>query len=177
MSPVNMKVAFAQVASTFEIDTTLEKIVRCITEAKPAHLIVFPEATIGGYPKYHNFGTSLGERTPEGREMFQNYVNGSITVPGPEIDKLASFSQKANMSLVMGVIEKSTESATLYCTAVYIDPVKGYVGKHRKLQPTGFERVIWGQGDGSTLDVFEPSNIPGVIVSAAICWENYMRRM
>ena len=88
--------------------------------------------------------------------------------------KYPELAGKAGIFTVIGVIEKSMESGTLYCTAVYIDPEKGYVGKHRKLMPTGSERLIWGQGDGSTLDVFKPTNIPGAIVSATICWENYM---
>jgi nitrilase len=45
------------------------------------------------------------------------------------------------------------------------------IGKHRKLKPTGAERLIWGEGDGSTLTVLatEFGRIGGLI-----CWENYM---
>ena len=45
------------------------------------------------------------------------------------------------------------------------------LGKHRKLRPTGAERLIWGDGDGSTMPVFSTAfgNIGGLI-----CWENYM---
>jgi nitrilase len=45
------------------------------------------------------------------------------------------------------------------------------LGKHRKLKPTGAERVIWGEGDGSTLTVLQTplGNIGGLV-----CWENYM---
>jgi len=171
-----LTVAVAQIASTFNIETTLEKIFLFIDEAAKdsAQLIVFPEATIGGYPKHHTFGTAVGERTQEGRILFEEYSNGAITVPGPEIDKLAQKSRTAKIFIVLGVIEKSKESRTLFCTAVYIDPTKGYVGKHRKVMPTGSERLIWGQGDGSTMGVYEPSNMPGAVVSATICWENYM---
>jgi nitrilase len=44
-------------------------------------------------------------------------------------------------------------------------------GKHQKLKPTAAERLIWGEGDGSTLTVVETEigNIGGLI-----CWENYM---
>ena len=169
-------VAVAQIASTFNLETTLEKILIFIDEAAKgsAHLIVFPEATVGGYPKYHTFGTTVGERTPEGRILFEKYANGAITIPGPEIDKLVQKARRTRIFIVIGVIEKSTESGTLFCTAVYIDPEKGFVGKHRKVMPTGSERLIWGQGDGSTLGVYQPSNIPGAVIGGAICWENYM---
>ena len=45
------------------------------------------------------------------------------------------------------------------------------MGKHRKLMPTALERVIWGQGDGSTLSVLDT---PLGKLGAVICWENYM---
>lgn len=169
-------VAVSQIASTFHIDTTLQKVAECIQEAakSSAKLIVFPEGTIGGYPKFHTFGTSIGDRTEAGRDAFREYAKGSIAVPGPEIRKIGELASAADIFVVIGVIEKSTESGTLYCTAVYLDPRDGYVGKHRKIMPTGTERLVWGQGDGSTLAVFYPTNIPGAVVGAAICWENYM---
>ncbi len=37
--------------------------------------------------------------------------------------------------------------------------------------PTGTERLIWGQGDGSTLPVIDT---PAGRIGAAICWENHM---
>jgi nitrilase len=67
------------------------------------------------------------------------------------------------------VIERA--GATLYCTALFLDPGSGLVAKHRKLMPTGTERLIWGQGDGSTLPVVAT---PVGRAGAAICWENYM---
>lgn len=45
------------------------------------------------------------------------------------------------------------------------------LGRHRKLKPTKSERVVWGQGDGSMLPVFET---PLGRIGSAICWENYM---
>jgi len=171
-----IKVAVAQISSTFSVESTLLKISRYIDEAvkASAQLIVFPEATIGGYPKLHNFDSVIGERSPEARSLYEEYVRGSITVPGPAIDSICEMSRMGGVFIVIGVIERSCESGTLYCTAVFVDPQYGFVGKHRKVMPTGMERVIWGQGDGSTLDVFRPSMVPDGIVSATICWENYM---
>jgi predicted amidohydrolase len=42
---------------------------------------------------------------------------------------------------VVGVVER--DGGTLYCTALFFSP-EGYLGKHRKLMPTGAERLIWG---------------------------------
>ena len=60
---------------------------------------------------------------------------------------------------------------TLYCTLLYFGPHGRLLGKHRKLKPTGSERLIWGEGDGSTLAVVET---PFGTVGGLICWENYM---
>jgi len=48
------------------------------------------------------------------------------------------------------------------------------MGKHRKLMPTGAERLILGFGNGSTIPVFDT---PLGKVGAVICWENYMPLM
>jgi predicted amidohydrolase len=67
------------------------------------------------------------------------------------------------------VVEQA--GGTLYCTAVIFGPDGGLLGKHRKLVPTALERVVWGQGDGSTLPVVPT---PLGKIGAVICWENYM---
>ncbi|CAD2215769.1 nitrilase [Angomonas deanei] len=139
-------------------------------------LLVLPEATLGGYPKGETFGTYLGYRLPEGREQFRLYHANAIDVPeGPEVKALEEFARRAKCFIVIGVIERAAEApSTLYCTALYIDPEEGYCGKHRKLMPTATERLIWGQGDGSTLEVLSPASLHHTKVAAAICWENYM---
>ena len=134
-----------------------------------AGLVVMPEALLGGYPKGETFGTYLGYRLPEGREAFQRYYENAIDVPGAETDELAGLSQRTGAHLVIGVIERSGN--TLFCTALFFSPQEGLLGKHRKLIPTGTERLIWGQGDGSTLPVLDTA--VGKI-GAAICWENHM---
>ncbi|MFJ2336213.1 carbon-nitrogen hydrolase family protein [Pseudomonas protegens] len=150
---------------------TLEQILSyeaAIIEAG-AQLVVMPEALLGGYPKGEGFGTQLGYRLPEGREAFARYFANAIEVPGVETDALAALSARTGANLVLGVIERS--GSTLYCTALYFDPQQGLSGKHRKLMPTGTERLIWGKGDGSTLPVLDTQVGQ---VGAVICWENMM---
>jgi nitrilase len=134
-----------------------------------ARLVVMPEALLGGYPKGEGFGTRLGYRLPEGREAFARYFANAIDVPGVETEALAGLSARTGASLVLGVIERA--GSTLYCTALYFEPDAGLVAKHRKLMPTGTERLIWGKGDGSTLPVID-SQVGRV--GAAVCWENMM---
>lgn len=137
--------------------------------AKGARLIVFPEAFLGGYPKGASFGTPVGLRRPEGREDFRRYHASAIELDGPEVAALAKATAETGVFVVIGVIER--EGGTVYCTALFLDGEKGLVAKHRKLMPTGAERLIWGFGDGSTLPVVETSLGR---IGAVICWENYM---
>jgi len=153
---------------------TLERILGFEQQIKQAGLglIVMPEALLGGYPKGEIFGTRLGFRLPEGRAAFADYYANAIDVPGVETEALADFSRRTNASIVIGVIERG--GSTLYCTALFFTPEQGLVAKHRKLMPTGTERLIWGQGDGSTLPVVQTQ--AGRIASA-ICWENHMPQL
>ena len=169
---VKRVLAALQVAPEKTTKETLDKILSYEQELLDANvdLVVIPEATLGGYPKGSTFGCYLGYLLPIGREQFLQYHQQAITIPGPETQILESFATKLNATIAIGVIEKGNGS-TLYCSIVYIDPKRGYVGKHRKLMPTGSERLVWGQGDGSTIPVIESS--VGKI-GGAICWENYM---
>ena len=152
-------------------NTTLEKILSYEDEIKSsaADIVVMPEAILGGYPKGESFGTQLGFRLESGRETYQKYYDAAIDLSGPEVSALSKMSARLNTNLVLGVIERS--GATLHCTAIFIDPADGLTHKHRKLIPTGSERLIWGQGDGSTLPVIETN---AGKTGATICWENYM---
>ncbi|EJF66949.1 carbon-nitrogen hydrolase [Dichomitus squalens LYAD-421 SS1] len=156
----------------------LERLTRLAKERDGAQLAVFPEAFIGGYPKMSTFGLVVGDRLPEGRDEFVRYAKAAIEIPSPAITRIEQISKETNVFLVVGVIER--DNGTLYCTAIFVDPEKGYVAKHRKLVPTAMERTIWGQGDGTTLPVltktFESTQGPPVEtkLSATICWENYM---
>lgn len=134
-----------------------------------ADLAVFPEAYIGGYPKGVHFGAPVGSRSPDGRDLFRRYFETAIAVPGPETDRIAKLAKSLSLDLVVGVIER--DGGTLYCTALCFSADGALLGKRRKLMPTAAERVIWGAGDGSTLDVFETAKAR---LSAMICWENFM---
>ncbi len=128
-----------------------------------------PEALLGGYPKGADFGTRVGYRTAAGREEFLQYWRQAIDLDGPEVTALSELAKACNSAMVIGVIERS--GATLFCTALFISNEGELLAKHRKVMPTASERLIWGQGDGSTLPVVETA---AGRIGAAICWENYM---
>jgi nitrilase len=96
-----------------------------------------------------------------------------VTVPSPATERLCQAARKAGVYVAVGLNERNTEAsnATLYNTLLYIDAEGNLLGKHRKLVPTAPERMVWAQGDGSTLEVYETSFGK---LSGLICWENYM---
>jgi predicted amidohydrolase len=156
----------------FDVDATLEKAERLAADAAGADLLVFPEAFVSAYPRGMGFGAVIGSRTDEGRAWFRRYWESSIDVPGPAVDRLRAIARKRRAHLVIGVIER--DGGTLYCTALFLSPAGELLGKHRKLMPTGAERLVWGTGDGSTMPVLDT---PIGRLGAVICWENYMPLM
>lgn len=166
------RVAVVQAASTsfdaqIASDKSVDLIAQCAREG--AELAVFPEAFIGGYPKGMTFGSTIGNRSESGRVDFQRYAESAVSLDGDEVGQLIEASREHGVFVVIGVIERLGN--TLYCTALMIDPAEGLVGKHRKLMPTSVERLVWGFGDGSTLDVVDS---PAGRLGTVICWENYM---
>jgi nitrilase len=167
-----IKAAVVQASSIpFDPQKSAEKAAGLIREAaqEGAALAVFPEAFLGGYPKGAAFGTVVGRRTDTGRAHFKRYMEGAVTLDGPELALLSDVSADTGVHVVIGVVERV--GRTLYCTGVTLSPEKGVAGYHRKLMPTGQERVIWGFGDGSTI---APVDTPFGRVGTVICWENYM---
>jgi len=172
-----VKAAVVQAGSAlFDTPACLEKFADLVSIAARdgAQLIVFPEAFIGGYPKGHHFGAPVGSRSAEGREWFRRYFDCAIDVPGDETARMAALAKDFKSDIVVGVVERASAGeggGTLYCTALCFSAKGELLGKRRKLMPTAAERLIWGFGDGSTLDAFDGACGK---IGAAICWENYM---
>ena len=156
-------------------EATVEKASRLIHEAakQGARLIVFPEAFIPAYPWGVRFGTVVGSRTPAGRHAWARYWANAVEVPSTVTETLGKAVRRAGAYVVMGVVERDStySGGTLFCSLLYFGPDGRLIAKHRKLKPTAAERVIWGEGDGSTLTVVdtEIGRLGGLI-----CWENYM---
>lgn len=156
----------------FDKDACLYKAIDLINEAAQngAELIVFPELFIPGYPFGMNFGFKMGSRSKEGREDWKRYYDNSILVDGPEMQQLIDVAKKQKIYLSMGYSERDGVNGTLYNSNIMISP-DGSSVNHRKLKPTGSERVLWGDANK---DYFPIMNTPWGPIGNLICWESYM---
>ncbi|NRB64432.1 MAG: carbon-nitrogen hydrolase family protein [Saprospiraceae bacterium] len=170
------KLSVALVQATprlFDLEASLEVVADWTAQAaaRGARLVLFPEAFLPAYPRGLSFGTVVGSRSPEGREDWLLYYSNALTVPGPATEQLAAIAAEHKVWLVIGVTERSLKGGTLYCTLLYFSPQGELVQKHRKLKPTGSERILWGEGVGDDLQVVPT---PFGSLGGLICWENYM---
>jgi len=175
-APKTVNVAVIQAAPVlFNRDATVVRTCEWIKKAaeQEAKLILLPEAYIPAYPRGLGFGTVVGNRSSQGRQLWERYWENAVDIPGPATNALSAAAREANAYLAIGVIERDARrgGGTLYCTLLYFGPDGQILGRHRKLKPTAAERLIWGEGDGSTLTVIETEFGK---VGGLICWENYM---
>ncbi len=136
-----------------------------------ANLIVFPESFVPGYPRGFNFGATIGKRTNEGRELYNIYHRNSIDLESEDRQRLEQLAKESGAYLIIGVTEKEAHHGSLYCSMLYISPYKGLLAVHRKIKPTGTERLIWAEAGGESLVAVDTriGKLGGLI-----CWENYM---
>src|SRR3954468_9295430 len=143
--PRTVRVTVVQAAPVlFDTPGSLRKLADLTADAarQRAELVVFPEAYIAGYPKGHDFGVSVGLRSPEGRDEFRRLFESAIVVPGAATEAIGTAARDHAVHLVVGVVER--DGGTLYCTALMFGPDGTLLGTHRKLMPTAMERVTGG---------------------------------
>lgn len=167
-------VAAAQVAPVFlDREATVDKACGIICEAghNGAQLVVFPEAYIPTYPDWV-WAVPPGDGSVlDG--LYAALARNAVTIPSAATDQLCEAARAAEAFVVVGMSELNTEASnsSLYNTLLYIDDHGHILGKHRKLVPTGAERLVWAQGDGSTLQAYDTAL---GMLGGLICWENYM---
>lgn len=168
-----LKIAVVQAAPMmFDKKKCTEKAIQLIKECAEngAEFVVFPELFIPGYPYGMTYGFTVGSRNADGRKDWKCYYDNSILADGPEMREIAGAAMAGKVYVSIGYSEVDPVTATLYNSNMMISP-EGETYNHRKLKPTGSERVVWGDADK---DFFPVMNTPWGPVGNLICWESYM---
>lgn len=174
MQHKKVKVGVVQATpALFDIEKTAQIVIDWTGKgaAQGCELLLFPESFIPCYPRGLDFDSVVGRRTEKSRNQWLDYWENSIETSSTYIQQIGEAIRKAGIFVGLGVTERESVGGSLHCALLYFDKQGNLIGKHRKLKPTGLERYIWAESDGSTLVSFdtEIGKIGGLI-----CWENYM---
>lgn len=162
--------AAVQAAPVFlDREASIDKACRLIEEAgtKGSDLAVFGETWVSGYASF-----SAWANHPRFIELLSKFVLNGVEVPSPATDALCAAAKRAGTDVVIGVAERdATTGGSIYATLLFIGREGTLLGKHRKLKPTMYERTVWGEGDGSTLRLYDR---PYGKLGGLNCWEHQM---
>lgn len=148
----------------FDVDATVDKSIGLIEEASRggAEIVAFPETFLPGYP------WQIWLDTPgAGMAFVPKYWANSPTADGPELQTVADAAKANDITVVMGYSER--DGGSLYMSQAFITPDEGIIKNRRKLKPTHVERSVFGEGDGSDLDVVDRDFGK---LGALCCWEH-----
>ncbi len=157
----------------FDLPATVELVCTWISRGAAAgcELLLFPESFIPCYPRGLSFDAVIGRRTDRGRDIWLDYWMNSPELSSTHIATISKAVKAARIIVALGITEKEPLGKSLHCSLLYFDANGVLAGKHRKLKPTGLERYIWGESDGSLLTTLDS---PIGMIGGLICWENYM---
>jgi len=162
-----VKAAAVQISPVLYSKTgTVERVVNKIIDLgkKGVQFATFPETVIPHYP-YFSF---VLPPYMMGKEH-QRLLEQSVEVPSAETQAIAQAAKEANVVVSIGINER--DGGTIYNSQLLFDADGTLIQHRRKLTPTYHERIIWGQGDASTLRAVDSSI--GRIGQLA-CWEHYL---
>jgi nitrilase len=168
------RIAAAQFAPVYmDRDATIARACDLIREAAAdgAKLVVFPEAFVPGYPDWTWVVPNYDGKTRNA--LHARLLDQAVTIPSEATDVLGAAAAEAGVHVVIGVHERNAESSggSVFNSLLFLDSSGEILGKHRKLMPTGAERQVWAQGDGTTLRVYDT---PFGRLGGLICWESFM---
>jgi nitrilase len=170
--PKMIRLAIAQAAPIpFAIDAGLADVEARVQAAadQGARLVAFGESFLGGYPLWfdHAPGAALWD-APGTKVLHRILLDQALLADDPRLAALQDLADRADLLISFGAHERVRSS--LYNTQFLLRPGLPPL-LHRKLVPTHGERLIWGRGDGSTLDTHDAG---WGKVGSLICWEHWM---
>ncbi|HKR43056.1 MAG TPA: carbon-nitrogen hydrolase family protein [Paraburkholderia sp.] len=144
-----VKAAAVQISPVlYSREATVAKVVQKILELgrKGVQFATFPETVVPYYPYFSAVQTPM--QLLAGTEHLR-LLEQSVTVPSPATEAIGEAARQAGMVVSIGVNER--DGGTIYNTQLLFDADGTLIQRRRKITPTHFERMIWGQGDGSGL--------------------------
>ncbi|WP_417711410.1 carbon-nitrogen hydrolase family protein [Roseibium aggregatum] len=160
-----IKVAAVQAAPVFlDLNRSIDKAEQLITEAarNGAKIIAFPETWLPGYPWFVWLSSPA-----EAMQFFAPYHHNSMDVNSEQMNRLQAIAQRNDIFINMGFSER--ENGTRYMSQAMISNEGDLLQVRRKLKPTFAERMVFGEGDGSDLEVVNTSIGR---IGALNCWEH-----
>jgi len=170
-----MKVAVVQEPPVYlDKEGSLGRAVALIARAaaEGCGLVVFPETWLPGYPTFvWRLAPGAGMKVTDA--LFALSQANSVDLGRDDLAPVKAAAKEHGVVVVMGhqEVDGRVSGSTLFNSVAIIDADGRILNNHRKLMPTNPERMVWGFGDGSTLNVVETAVGR---VGALICWENYM---
>lgn len=157
-----------------DLEATMARAVASIQEAARAgaQLAVFPEAFLPGYPTWI-WRLKPGADMALSGEIHDRLRNNAVDVDGGALAPITEVAREHGITVICGMheIDRRYSGSTLFNTVVVIGPDGRLLNRHRKLMPTNPERMVWGMGDASGLQVVDT---PVGRIGCLICWEVYM---
>jgi nitrilase len=146
--------------------------------AEGVDLLAFGETHLGGYPFW--ISATNGSRFDDDgqKRAYAAYLDAAVELDSPEVRLVREAVGEHRVFTYLGIAERGSGLArgSVYATLLAIDPERGVLSAHRKLQPTYEERLAWAQGDGQGLRVHTVSGRGGDVmrVGGLSCWENWL---
>lgn len=161
-------------AAVLNREAAIAAAVAAIAEAsaQSARLVVFPEASIPGYPAWI-WRLRPGTDSGLSARLHGLLLDQGVIIRRGDLRPLTEAARTHGVTVVCGANERDDEhgGGTIYNTVIVIGPDGSILNRHRKIMPTNPERMVWGFGDGSGLKVVDT---PAGRLGTLICWENYM---
>ncbi len=159
------KVAAVQAAPAFmNLETGVEKTRELIKVAadQGCELVAFPECWIPGYPWY------IWLNPPAlNMKYFGAYHDNALSVDSDAYTAIADAAKEHEILVSLGASER--DHGSLYISQFLFGKEGSTISARRKLKPTHVERTVFGDGDGSHLEVVE-TEIGRV--GQLSCWEH-----
>jgi nitrilase len=135
-------------------------------------MVVFPEAWLPGYPTFI-WRLAPGSGMAKTDELYARLLGNCVDLRKEGLSPLQAAAREHGVVVVAGYqeVDSSISGSTIFNSCAIIDADGRLANNHRKLMPTNPERMVWGFGDGSGLNVVDTA--VGRI-GTLICWESYM---